>query len=102
MNESERSAEVTPLPTAQPLPEPPPPTAPKGLHAFATSSMAACAFVGIALTLALVTVNWTPWSRRVVIVTLVLTVVAFIASAMTAVLAGARATHPRSGNTTHD
>lgn len=93
---TERSGEVVPLPGAQPLPEPTPPSAPRGLHAVATSALAIFAFIGIGLTFALITVNWTPEARRIVIVILVLTTVAFMASAMTAVFASARATHPRS------
>ena len=90
-----RSADVVPLPGAQPLPEPQPPTRTRGLHGLATSALAICAFIGIGLTFALITVNWTPEARRVVIVILVLTTVAFMASAMTAVFAGARATYPQ-------
>lgn len=86
---------VTPLPGAQQLPEEPPPTPLRGLHGFATTSMAVLGALGIFLGIALLTVNWTPWSRHVVIVILVLTMVAFLASAFIAVFAGARATHPR-------
>jgi uncharacterized YccA/Bax inhibitor family protein len=59
--------------------------------------MALCAIVGILLTLLLVTVNWTPYSRRIVIVALVGVTVLFMLSAALAVFAGARATYPRSG-----
>ena len=64
--------------------------------------MAIFAIVGIFTTLALVTVNWTPWSRHVAIVILVLTIVALIASALIALFAGARATHPRSPQRSSD
>lgn len=79
------------LPTARPDPEPVAPSAPRGLHAVATGSMAFCAMVGIVLTLLLVTVNWTSYSRRIVVVALVTSVVLFLLSAAVAVFAGARA-----------
>lgn len=92
------SAEITRLPTARPDPKPVPPSAPRGLHALATGVMALCAMAGIVLTLLLVTVNWTEYSRRIVIVLLVATTVVFVLSAAAAVFAGARATYPRSGS----
>ena len=93
------TTDVTRLPTAQPDPVPPEPTPLRGLHAAATGSMALFATLGIFLTLLLVTVNWTTYSRRLVVISLVMTTVLFIASAATAVFAGARAAHPRSDST---
>ena len=93
------TADVTRLPTAQPDPTPPEPTPLRGLHAVATGSMALFATVGIFLTFLLVTVNWTDYSRRLVVTILVLTTVLFVASAATAVFAGARAAHPRRDDT---
>jgi hypothetical protein len=95
-------AEVTRLPTARPDPPPVRPSGPRGLHAFATGTMALCAIVGIVLTLLLVTVNWTSYSRRIVVVALVSTTVVFVLSAATAVLAGARATYPRNDSSAQD
>jgi hypothetical protein len=60
------------------------------MHAAATGMMALFAVIGIALTLLLVTVSWTPYSRRIVVIALVVAGVLFIASAAAAVLAGSR------------
>ena len=90
---ADESGSVTRLPTAQPDSEPIPPSPARGVHAVATGTMALCAVVGIALTLLLVTVNWTPYSRRIVVVALVGVTVLFVASAAIAVFAGARATY---------
>ena len=97
----EQTAEVTRLPTAQPDLQPVPPTPLRGLHAVATGAMALFATIGIFLTFLLVTVNWTAYSRRLVVVGLVATTVLFVASAAIATFASARAAHPRDDNT-HD
>ena len=90
-----RNQGVTRLPTSQPLPQPDPPSRPTGLHGAAITSMASSAIVGIILTVALITVDWTSTVRKTMVVVLVLTCVAFLASATTAVFAAARATYPR-------
>lgn len=89
------SRQVTRLPTSQPDVEPDPPARATGMHGAAITSMASSAILGIVLTFAFITVEWTPGPRRFVIVALVLTGVAFLASASAAVFASARATHPR-------
>ena len=96
------NGKVTRLPTARPAPEPEPPARLRGLHGFATTAMALCALVAIGLALVLITVNWTSEGRHVIIVMLVLTIVALIASALTVVFAAARATYPRRGDTSAD
>ena len=93
--EENEDAKVTPLREPQPvIDRVPPPSPAKGLHGVAIAGMALFAIVGIALLLALITVNWTDSSRSIIITIIVLIVVGFIASAATAVFAAARETHP--------
>jgi hypothetical protein len=58
--------------------------------------MSVCALLGIGLMFALITVNWTDSSRRIVIIGLVLVIVGFMVSASIAVFAAARDTHRQS------
>jgi hypothetical protein len=86
---------VTPLRENQaPLNPAPPPSPATGLHGIAITAMAVFAMVGIALVLALITVNWNDASRKVIITIVVLISIGFIASASLAVFAAARDTYP--------
>jgi hypothetical protein len=94
----EAAAEVTALREPQPdINKAPPPTGATGLHRYAINALTTFAFIGIFLTIGLITVDWDDSSRGVLIKILVLVSVGFIASAAIAVFAASRDTYRSSG-----
>lgn len=85
---------VVQLPGDPPPPDPTPPPSPPGrIHGAAIAGMGISAIVGVAAVLALITVTWPDSASRVVIGICVLSGLAFLTFASTAVFSAARDTY---------
>jgi hypothetical protein len=78
--------------------EPVPTRSTSTLHTAAVAGMALSALIGIAATLALISVRWPGDTARFVIVVCVGAAISFMACASTAVFSAARDTYPRRGS----
>ena len=88
--------EVVRLPAEAPAVAPPARgRQPAGLHGLAILGMAACAVVGIAATLAFITVTWPGGAGRYVVAVILACALGFVACAAIAVLFAARDTYAR-------
>lgn len=99
---SSNEVNVVALETESTPPPPPPPSGPASvLHGVAIAGMATSALAGIAAMIAFITVRWTGSAAHFVIGAVVLSAVAFLASASAAVFTAARDTYAR-GPRDHD
>ena len=92
------SRNVVPLPGDRPVIEPPPPSPPGRIHGLAIAGMGISAIVGVAAMLAFITVTWPDSLSRVVIGVCLISGLAFLAFASTAVLSAARDTYRNDAN----
>ena len=85
---------VVKLPGDPPPPEPvPPPTPPGRMHGAAIAGMGISAIVGVCAMLALITVNWTDSMSRIIVGICLLSGLAFLTFASSAVFSAARDTY---------
>ena len=85
---------VVPLPGDPRPPDPgPPPTRPGRLHGAAIAGMGISAIIGVAAMLAFITITWPATLARIVIGVCIVSGLAFLAFAATAVFSAARDTY---------
>lgn len=97
-DEHDDDAKIVEIP-GRPIPvETPPARRPGRVHGLAIAGMALCSLVGIAATLAFITVGWPGNSRRYVIAVIFVSAMGFFLCASMAVFAAARDTYAQPDN----
>jgi hypothetical protein len=91
-------AEIVEIPGRSIPVETPPARRPGRVHGLAIAGMALCSLVGIAATLAFITVGWPRNSGRYLIAVIFFSTVGFFLCASMAVFAAARDTYAQPGN----